>query len=165
MWHVWSFIEGLEKVAWKISQHWASGIDIILWTKISWYTIHDIRYKPLFLRRTIFLPEEQAWVFTSTSQSADTFCDILPNHVFLGCVSDLPADCSDLFDRGERNSGVYAIRPNQSEPFNVYCEMSSGRHKDTSNPSSEQSFDSSKTHCCHSTKTIQSQLWYTIPPY
>ncbi|XP_071781745.1 angiopoietin-related protein 3 [Centroberyx gerrardi] len=40
-------------------------------------------------------------------------------------TNDLPMDCSELFDRGEINSGVYAIKPNQSEPFNVYCEMGS----------------------------------------
>ncbi|KAM4629243.1 angiopoietin-related protein 3 [Polymixia lowei] len=40
-------------------------------------------------------------------------------------INDVPADCSELFDRGERNSGVYTVKPNQSEPFNVYCEMSS----------------------------------------
>lgn len=40
---------------------------------------------------------------------------------------ELPADCSELFNRGQRNSGVYAIKPNQSQPFNVYCEMSSGK--------------------------------------
>ncbi|XP_045543783.1 angiopoietin-related protein 3 isoform X2 [Salmo salar] len=40
--------------------------------------------------------------------------------------TDLPVDCSDLYNRGERNSGVYPIKPNQSEPFNVYCELTSG---------------------------------------
>uniref|UniRef100_A0A3B3U807 Angiopoietin-like 3 n=1 Tax=Poecilia latipinna TaxID=48699 RepID=A0A3B3U807_9TELE len=38
---------------------------------------------------------------------------------------DLPADCSELFTRGETKSGVYAVKPNQSEPFYAYCEMSS----------------------------------------
>ncbi|XP_031139884.1 angiopoietin-related protein 3 [Sander lucioperca] len=40
-------------------------------------------------------------------------------------VNDLPVDCSELFNKGEANSGIYVIKPNQSEPFNVYCEMSS----------------------------------------
>ncbi|XP_074491056.1 angiopoietin-related protein 3 [Sebastes fasciatus] len=40
-------------------------------------------------------------------------------------VNDLPTDCSDLFNKGEANSGIYVIKPNQSEPFNVYCEMGS----------------------------------------
>ncbi|XP_066547930.1 angiopoietin-related protein 3 [Amia ocellicauda] len=35
----------------------------------------------------------------------------------------LPMDCNDLYNRGEKASGVYPIKPNQSEPFNVYCEM------------------------------------------
>ncbi|KAM4552570.1 angiopoietin-related protein 3-like [Odontesthes bonariensis] len=37
---------------------------------------------------------------------------------------DLPSDCSELFDRGERVSGVYAIKPNRSEPFMAFCDMS-----------------------------------------
>ncbi|XP_022623234.1 angiopoietin-related protein 3 [Seriola dumerili] len=40
-------------------------------------------------------------------------------------TNDLPVDCSDLFNKGEANSGIYVIKPNQSEPFNVYCEMGS----------------------------------------
>ncbi|XP_026169254.1 angiopoietin-related protein 3-like isoform X2 [Mastacembelus armatus] len=36
----------------------------------------------------------------------------------------LPSDCSELFNRGERVSGVYAIRPNGSEPFMAFCDMS-----------------------------------------
>ncbi|XP_029904693.1 angiopoietin-related protein 3 [Myripristis murdjan] len=40
-------------------------------------------------------------------------------------TNDFPTDCSELFDRGEKNSGVYTIKPNQSEPFSVYCEMGS----------------------------------------
>lgn len=51
---------------------------------------------------------------------------MLSSNVFLHCVSDFPMDCSELFDRGEKNSGVYTIKPNQSEPFSVYCEMGSG---------------------------------------
>ncbi|XP_077415171.1 angiopoietin-related protein 3-like [Vanacampus margaritifer] len=37
---------------------------------------------------------------------------------------DLPSDCNEVFNRGERFSQVYAIRPNGSEPFNVFCDMS-----------------------------------------
>ncbi|KAM6939018.1 angiopoietin-related protein 3 isoform 1-T1 [Lycodopsis pacificus] len=40
-------------------------------------------------------------------------------------VNDLPVDCSELFNKGETKSGLYVIKPNQSEPFNVYCEMGS----------------------------------------
>ncbi|KAM6948237.1 angiopoietin-related protein 3-like [Aplochiton taeniatus] len=40
-------------------------------------------------------------------------------------TEDLPADCSELHRRGGRTSGVYAIKPNQSEPFMVYCDMNS----------------------------------------
>lgn len=40
-------------------------------------------------------------------------------------TNDLPVDCSELFNKGEADSGIYVIKPNQSEPFNVYCEMGS----------------------------------------
>lgn len=45
---------------------------------------------------------------------------------FLHCVSDVPMDCSEVFNKGEANSGIYVIKPNKSEPFNVYCELGSG---------------------------------------
>nr|XP_023674341.1 angiopoietin-related protein 3-like [Paramormyrops kingsleyae] len=38
-------------------------------------------------------------------------------------LNDHPSDCQDVFDKGERNSGVYLVKPNQSEPFSVYCDM------------------------------------------
>ena len=41
-------------------------------------------------------------------------------------LKDIPTDCSELFNQGEKNSGVYTIMPNGSEPFNVYCKMSLG---------------------------------------
>lgn len=49
---------------------------------------------------------------------------------FPNCVSDLPMDCSELFNKGETKSGIYVIKPNQSEPFNAYCEMGSGEWDD-----------------------------------
>ncbi|XP_022062321.1 angiopoietin-related protein 3 [Acanthochromis polyacanthus] len=42
-----------------------------------------------------------------------------------GLDNDFPVDCSELYNKGEPNSGIYVIKPNQSEPFNVYCEMGS----------------------------------------
>ncbi|TKS80171.1 Angiopoietin-related protein 3 [Collichthys lucidus] len=39
-------------------------------------------------------------------------------------IINLPPDCSELFNRGERVSGVYAIRPNGTEPFMAFCDMS-----------------------------------------
>ncbi|XP_056133606.1 angiopoietin-related protein 4-like [Lampris incognitus] len=38
----------------------------------------------------------------------------------------LPRDCQDLFVQGQRASGVYTIQPQDSAPFNVFCEMTSG---------------------------------------
>ncbi|CAB1323908.1 unnamed protein product [Coregonus sp. 'balchen'] len=61
----------------------------------------------------------------SDSENPDMFEYLTGNST--GEDTDLPVDCSDLFNRGERNSGVYPIKPNQSEPFNVYCELTSGR--------------------------------------
>ncbi|XP_058259685.1 angiopoietin-related protein 3 [Hemibagrus wyckioides] len=52
-----------------------------------------------------------------TSNSTNTSTD----------ANDLPADCSEVFDRGQRKSGVYPIQPKQSEPFDVYCDISSER--------------------------------------
>ncbi|GAA6104475.1 angiopoietin-related protein 3 [Tachysurus ichikawai] len=42
-------------------------------------------------------------------------------------TNDLPADCSEVFHTGQRKSGVYPIKPNESEPFDVYCEISPER--------------------------------------
>uniref|UniRef100_A0A8C6U4T2 Fibrinogen C-terminal domain-containing protein n=1 Tax=Neogobius melanostomus TaxID=47308 RepID=A0A8C6U4T2_9GOBI len=41
-------------------------------------------------------------------------------------LMNLPLDCSELFNRGERISGVYAIKPNTSEPFMAFCDMRTG---------------------------------------
>ncbi|XP_038858810.1 angiopoietin-related protein 3 isoform X2 [Salvelinus namaycush] len=60
----------------------------------------------------------------SDSETPDMFEYLTGNSS--GEDTDLPVDCSDLYNRGERNSGVYPIKPNQSEPFNVYCELTSG---------------------------------------
>ncbi|MEE6494965.1 hypothetical protein FKM82_001912 [Ascaphus truei] len=39
--------------------------------------------------------------------------------------NDPARDCNDIYNRGERSSGIYAIRPNGSEVFSVYCEITS----------------------------------------
>uniref|UniRef100_A0A665VCP5 Angiopoietin-related protein 3-like n=1 Tax=Echeneis naucrates TaxID=173247 RepID=A0A665VCP5_ECHNA len=39
-------------------------------------------------------------------------------------IMNLPLDCSELFNRGQRVTGVYTIRPNRSEPFMAFCDMS-----------------------------------------
>ncbi|XP_075396085.1 angiopoietin-related protein 3 [Tenrec ecaudatus] len=38
----------------------------------------------------------------------------------------IAADCTAIFKRGEHTSGIYAIRPNNSQVFNVYCDVQSG---------------------------------------
>uniref|UniRef100_A0A3B4A8B2 Fibrinogen C-terminal domain-containing protein n=1 Tax=Periophthalmus magnuspinnatus TaxID=409849 RepID=A0A3B4A8B2_9GOBI len=57
----------------------------------------------------------------SDPSSLDTFEYLTVNST----GKDLPTDCSELYDKGEMNSGVYVIKPNHSEAFNVYCEMTS----------------------------------------
>ncbi|MBN3317169.1 ANGL4 protein, partial [Atractosteus spatula] len=37
--------------------------------------------------------------------------------------ADMASDCHVLFLRGERKSGVYTVQPINSQPFQVYCEM------------------------------------------
>uniref|UniRef100_A0A8C8VQ94 Angiopoietin-related protein 3 n=1 Tax=Pelusios castaneus TaxID=367368 RepID=A0A8C8VQ94_9SAUR len=34
-------------------------------------------------------------------------------------------DCTAIYNSGERTSGIYSVKPNGSEAFNVYCEMKS----------------------------------------
>ncbi|XP_033837950.1 angiopoietin-related protein 3-like [Periophthalmus magnuspinnatus] len=41
-------------------------------------------------------------------------------------LMSLPADCSELFNQGERVSGVYVINPGTSEPFMAFCDMTTG---------------------------------------
>ncbi|XP_006126821.2 angiopoietin-related protein 3 [Pelodiscus sinensis] len=38
-------------------------------------------------------------------------------------VKGLATDCTALYKRGERTSGIYSIKPNGSEAFNVFCEV------------------------------------------
>lgn len=38
----------------------------------------------------------------------------------------IPEDCSIIYNRGEHTSGVYAIRPSNSQVFYVYCDTESG---------------------------------------
>ncbi|XP_030229455.1 angiopoietin-related protein 3 [Gadus morhua] len=56
------------------------------------------------------------------SENSDMF-DYLTGNSTVMETKDIPTDCSELFNRGEKNSGVYTIMPNGSEPFNVYCKM------------------------------------------
>ncbi|XP_077005567.1 angiopoietin-related protein 3 [Tamandua tetradactyla] len=38
----------------------------------------------------------------------------------------IPVDCTTIYNRGEQRSGMYAIRPNNSQVFNVYCDVKAG---------------------------------------
>ncbi|KAG9473161.1 hypothetical protein GDO78_014011 [Eleutherodactylus coqui] len=37
--------------------------------------------------------------------------------------NDHPRDCSDVYNQGERLSGIYSINPNNRSEFSVYCEF------------------------------------------
>ncbi|XP_059545299.1 angiopoietin-related protein 3 isoform X2 [Myotis daubentonii] len=39
---------------------------------------------------------------------------------------DIPADCTTIYNKGEPTSGIYSIRPSDSQVFNVYCDVKSG---------------------------------------
>ncbi|XP_075688846.1 angiopoietin-related protein 3 [Rhinoderma darwinii] len=38
-------------------------------------------------------------------------------------VSDHRRDCNDIYNQGERLSGIYTVRPNNSTEFSVYCQF------------------------------------------
>uniref|UniRef100_A0A8C7P7E2 Fibrinogen C-terminal domain-containing protein n=1 Tax=Oncorhynchus mykiss TaxID=8022 RepID=A0A8C7P7E2_ONCMY len=45
---------------------------------------------------------------------------------FSTLILKLVTDCHELFLKGERNNGVYAIQPRNSQPFDVFCEITAG---------------------------------------
>ncbi|XP_029003830.1 angiopoietin-related protein 3 [Betta splendens] len=61
----------------------------------------------------------------SDPEAPDMFEYLTGNSTGLN-INDLPKDCSELFNKGDTHSGIYVIKPNDSEPFNVYCDMGSG---------------------------------------
>uniref|UniRef100_A0A3B4A322 Fibrinogen C-terminal domain-containing protein n=1 Tax=Periophthalmus magnuspinnatus TaxID=409849 RepID=A0A3B4A322_9GOBI len=52
-----------------------------------------------------------------------SFCFLIQYNII---IIGLPADCSELFNQGERVSGVYVINPGTSEPFMAFCDMTTG---------------------------------------
>nr|XP_029480084.1 angiopoietin-related protein 3-like isoform X1 [Oncorhynchus nerka] len=77
-----------------------------------------LTYNP-FMQETIEKPSD------NFQSATPTLAGYLTNTSTNGSLdmTDLSSDCSELFNKGERASGVYAIKPNQSEPFMVYCDM------------------------------------------
>ncbi|XP_063795272.1 angiopoietin-related protein 3 [Pseudophryne corroboree] len=61
------------------------------------------------------------------SQRLDTHSSVHPNNSTESTQepNGQPRDCNDIYNQGERTSGIYTIRPNKSEEFSVYCEMTS----------------------------------------
>ncbi|XP_074008621.1 angiopoietin-related protein 3 isoform X2 [Numenius arquata] len=51
---------------------------------------------------------------------------IQPSHPFSPSLEGAAPDCTALYNSGIRSSGVYTIKPNGSESFDVYCEMKFG---------------------------------------
>lgn len=39
---------------------------------------------------------------------------------------DIPVDCTTIYNKGEQTSGIYSIKPSNSQVFNVYCDVKSG---------------------------------------
>lgn len=39
----------------------------------------------------------------------------------------MPTDCTAIYNKGEHTSGIYPIRPSNSQVFNVYCDVKSGK--------------------------------------
>ncbi|XP_018601407.1 angiopoietin-related protein 4 [Scleropages formosus] len=56
--------------------------------------------------------KEEEIAFNSTEEQGDSPSEVAP-------------DCHQLFLRGEHTSGVYTIQPLNSQPFEVFCEMTS----------------------------------------
>lgn len=42
-------------------------------------------------------------------------------------ILDIPADCTTIYNKGEHTSGIYSIKPSNSQVFNVYCDVKSGK--------------------------------------
>lgn len=76
--------------------------------KVNYDTFQDTIEKPMDLN-----PETPDPFLYLTTNSTNGTKDI----------NDFPADCSEVFTRGQKTSGIYPIKPNQSEPFYVYCEI------------------------------------------
>ncbi|XP_068948961.1 angiopoietin-related protein 3-like [Petaurus breviceps papuanus] len=77
------------------------------------------------LRRTGF-QETTDNSFSSKQRAPRTIPSLQSNGTKSAESNDGPADCAALYDGGLRASGIYPIRPSQSEVFNVYCEVKSG---------------------------------------
>lgn len=58
----------------------------------------------------------------TTSHIQTKMCDCL----LFASLGTAP-DCTALYNSGTRSSGVYTIKPNGSEAFDVYCEMKFGK--------------------------------------
>lgn len=41
--------------------------------------------------------------------------------------AELPQDCHQLFLAGQQSSGVFQVQPAGSQPFKVYCDMTTGK--------------------------------------
>ncbi|XP_028939156.1 angiopoietin-related protein 3 [Ornithorhynchus anatinus] len=83
--------------------------------------IKDIEEK---LRKTGF-QETTDTSFSSKQRAPRTIPSLQFNATRKSEGHGVLADCSAIYDGGEQSSGVYSIRPNESEAFNVYCEVKS----------------------------------------
>lgn len=79
----------------------------------------ELRIAPLIP----LLPTEQT---LGTHVSAQD-CSLLQSPCPSLCPAGLPRDCQELFEEGERQSGLFQIQPQGSLPFLVNCKMTAGR--------------------------------------
>ncbi|XP_043820068.1 angiopoietin-related protein 3 [Dromiciops gliroides] len=63
---------------------------------------------------------------SSKQRAPRTVPSLQPNGTKLAEQDDVLGDCAALYDGGLRSSGIYTIKPSQSEVFDVYCEVKSG---------------------------------------
>ncbi|XP_072505815.1 angiopoietin-related protein 3 [Notamacropus eugenii] len=112
------------------------------------------------LRRTSF-QEPTDYSLSSKQRAPRTIPSLQPNETKSTEHNNGPSDCAALYDGGLRSSGIYAIKPSQSEVFNVYCEMKSGsswtviQHR----MDGSQNFNETWEHYQHGFGSLDGEFW------
>ncbi|XP_035107574.1 angiopoietin-related protein 3 isoform X2 [Callithrix jacchus] len=79
----------------------------------------------LKLRRTSI--QEPTEIYLSSKPRAPRTTPFLQLNEVRNVKHDgIPADCTTIYNRGESTSGMYAIRPSNSQVFHVYCDVITG---------------------------------------
>ncbi|RXN37771.1 angiopoietin-related 3-like protein [Labeo rohita] len=86
--------------------------------------VEDIIKERNHLRSQVGSLEEKLSGLSQSLFSAEQIVEISTlKSSMSGCLADLPEDCGDVFSRGQKSSGLYAIKPHESQPFLVNCEF------------------------------------------